>query len=43
VTYERTEESDIGEKYAILCDRDGVPIMTSNDEYVCVLRTINNN
>jgi hypothetical protein len=43
VTYERTEESDIGEKYAILCDRDGLPIMTSDDEYICVLRTINNN
>ena len=43
VTYERTEESDIGEKYAILCDRDGVPIMTSDDEYICVLRTIINN
>ena len=43
VTYERTEESDIGEKYAILCDRDGVPIMTSDDEYIFVLRTINNN
>jgi hypothetical protein len=43
VTYERTEESDIGEKYAILCDRDGVPIMTSDDEYICVIRTINNN
>ena len=43
VTYERTEESDIGDKYAMLCDRDGVPIMTSDDEYICVLRTINNN
>ena len=43
IAYERTEESDIGEKYAILCDRDGVPIMTSDDEYICVLRTINNN
>ena len=43
VTYERTEESDIGEKYAILCDRDGLPIMTSDDEYICVLRTIINN
>ena len=40
VTYERTEESDIGEKYAILCDCDGVPIMTSDDEYICVLREI---
>lgn len=38
VTYERTEESDIGEKYAILCDCNGVPIMTSDDEYICVLR-----
>jgi len=43
VTYERTEESDIGEKYAILCDCDGVSIMTTDDEYICVLRTINNN
>jgi hypothetical protein len=43
VTYERTEESDIGEKYAILCDRDGVPIMTNDDEYICVIRTIKNN
>lgn len=43
VTYERTEESDIGEKYAILCDRDGVPIMTTDDEYICVIRTIINN
>ena len=43
VTYTRTEESDIGDKYAMLCDRDGVPIMTSDDEYICVLRTINNN
>ena len=43
VIYDRTEESDIGDKYAMLCDRDGVPIMTSDDEYICVLRTINNN
>ena len=43
VTYIRTEESDIGEKYAMLCDCNGVPIMTSDDEYICVLRTINNN
>ena len=39
VIYERTEESDIGERYAMLCDRNGVPIMTSDDEYICVLRT----
>jgi hypothetical protein len=43
VTYTRTEESDIGNKYAMLCDCNGVPIMTSDDEYICVLRTINNN
>ena len=43
VIYDRTEESDIGDKYAIQCDRDAVPIMTSDDEYICVLRTINNN
>ena len=43
VTYERTEESDIGDKYAMLCDCNGVPIMTTDDEYICVLRTIINN
>ena len=43
VTYTRTEESDIGDKYAMLCDCNGVPIMTSDDEYICVLRTIINN
>jgi hypothetical protein len=43
VTYERTEESDIGNKYAMLCDCNGVPIMTTDDEYICVLRTIINN
>lgn len=43
VTYERTEESDIGEKYAIMCDCNGVPIMTTDDEYICILRTIINN
>jgi hypothetical protein len=43
VTYERIEESDIGDKYAMLCDCNGVPIMTSDDEYICVIRTIINN
>jgi hypothetical protein len=43
VTYTRTEESDIGNKYAMLCDCNGVPIMTSDDEYICVIRTIINN
>ena len=40
VTYIRTEESDIGERYAILCDCNGTPIVTTDDEYLCVLRTI---
>ena len=40
VIYTRTEESDIAEKYAILCDCHGVPILTSDDEYICVLREI---
>ena len=40
VTYIRTEESDIAEKYAVLCDCNGVPIVTTDDEYICVLREI---
>lgn len=40
VTYIRTEESDIAEKYAVLCDCNGVPIVTVDDEYICVLREI---
>lgn len=40
VTYQRTEESDIGERYAILCDKNGTPIVTTDDEYLCVLRQI---
>jgi hypothetical protein len=43
VTYDRTEESDIANKYAMLCDCNCVPIMTADDEYICVLRTIINN
>lgn len=40
VTYIRTEESDIANKYAVLCDCNGVPIVTVDDEYICVLREI---
>ena len=40
VTYIRTEESDIAEKYSVLCDCNGVPIVTVDDEYICVLREI---
>ena len=42
VTYTRTEESNIGEQYAILCDCDGVTICTSEDEYIMVKRSILN-
>ena len=38
IIYTRTEESDFGERYAILCDCNSVPIVTANDEYICVLR-----
>ena len=40
VTYIRTEESDIANKYAVLCDCNGVSIVTVDDEYICVLREI---
>lgn len=40
IVYERTEESDIGNRYARLCDKDGNPIKTVDDGYLYVLRTI---
>ena len=40
IVYERTEESDIGNRYARLCDKDGVPFKTVDDGYLYVLRTI---
>ena len=39
IIYTRTEESDFGEKYALLCDKNGVPFATSEDEYLCIIRT----
>lgn len=42
VTYTRTEESNIGEQYAVLCDCNGVAICTADDEYIMVKRTIIN-
>lgn len=38
IVYERTEESDIGDRYARLCDKDGVRFKTSEDGYIYVLR-----
>jgi hypothetical protein len=45
IIYERTEESDVGNRYARLCDRDGVPLETSDEGWLFVLREsiINNN
>lgn len=44
IIYERTEESDIGNRYARLCDKDGIPFRTADDGYLYVLRDfINNN
>lgn len=40
IVYERTEESDIGERYARLCDTDGHPIKTVTDGFIYVLRNI---
>ena len=38
IVYERTEESDIGNRYARLCDCDGQPFRTADDGYLYVLR-----
>ena len=40
IIYERTEESDIGERYAFLCDKDGVRFETSDGGYILCLRNI---
>ena len=40
IEYERTEESDIGDRYARLCDKDGHPIKTVTDGFIYVLRNI---
>jgi hypothetical protein len=43
IVYERTEESDIGNRYARLCDCDGVRFRTEGDGFLYVLRTFLNN
>lgn len=40
IVYERTEQSDIGERYARLTDRNGKPLRTSDGGYLFVLRNI---
>lgn len=40
IVYERTEQSDIGELYARLTDRNGKPLRTSDGGYLFVLRNI---
>lgn len=42
IVYDRTEESDIGSRYARLCDVDGHPFRTSDDGYLYVLRELTN-
>ena len=38
IIYERTEESDIGNRYARLCDKDGNPFETTDGGRLYVLR-----
>jgi hypothetical protein len=40
IEYERTEASDIGERYARLCDKNGTPLRTANDGWLFVLRNL---
>jgi hypothetical protein len=40
IEYERTEASDIGERYAILADKNGHRFRTSEDGYLFVLRNL---
>ena len=40
IIYERTEESDIGEQWAFLCDKDGVRFETSDGGYILCKRNI---
>ena len=43
IVYERTEASDIGERYAVLADKDGHRFRTSEGGYLYVLRSFLNN
>ena len=40
IIYERTEESDIAERYARLCDKNGIPFIDAEGGYLLVLRNI---
>ena len=40
IVYERTEESDIGERYARLCDMNGNPLADAEGGYLFVLRNL---
>jgi len=40
IVYERTEASDIAERYAILADKDGVRFETTDGGYLFVLRNL---
>ena len=40
IVYERTEQSDIGNRYARLCDKNGNPLTVSEGGYLFVLRNI---
>ena len=41
IIYERTEESDIAERYMRLCDRSGNPLKTSDGGYLFALKSRN--
>jgi len=38
VTYERTEQSDVADDYQVLCDSQKHKFITTDDEYILVLR-----
>lgn len=40
IIYERTEASDIAERYAVMADKDGVRFRTSDGGYLFVLRNL---
>ena len=40
IIYERTEQSDVGDRYARLCDKNGVPLTTRDGGYLFVLRNL---
>ena len=42
IVYERTEQSDVGNRYERLCDSKGKPFLTADDGHLYVLREILN-